>query len=77
MSPPDQARRSEVGRPGDGFLVGHSRRAVLTAHQQMAGEVLMVGREVEMGQGWLARAVCREVDPEMFCVPRTLIVGQA
>ena len=26
----------------------------------------MVGREADMGQGWLARAACRGVDPEMF-----------
>ena len=53
----------EVGRPGDGFLAGHSRRAALTAHQQKAGEETMVGRSTDT---WRAHGACRTTDPETF-----------
>ena len=53
----------EVGRPGDGNLAEHDRRAALTTHQKTAGEESMVERNE---QGWRARAACRAVDPETF-----------
>jgi hypothetical protein len=52
--------KSEVERPGDGFLAGRIRRAALAAHQQKVGALTMVGRQ------WSSRAACRDVDPEAF-----------
>lgn len=69
----------EVGRPGDGFLAGHSRRAALSAAQQGTGENPMVERHNGatsaaatvwqtriVGGDWHKYALCRQVDPELF-----------
>ncbi len=58
-----EASTHHQGRPGDGFLAGHSRRAALTAHQQKAGEETMVERHDDR---WRERAGCLSVDPELF-----------
>lgn len=64
-----QDTSSKDGRPGDGFLAGHSRRAALTAHQQKAGEDTMVGpaqtHDIE-DRDWRALGACRFSDPEAF-----------
>ena len=60
--------RPEVGRPGDGILAEHDRRAALTAHQQKAGEMHSVGRTHGTSDScdWRSRAACASTDPEAF-----------
>lgn len=57
----------QMGRPGDGILAEHDRRAALT-NQQEVGEMFTVdpgpGRGEELD--WRAGAACRDVDPELF-----------
>lgn len=55
------------GRPGDGNLAEHDRRAALTNHKE-AGEMTRVNPSPARGEvtDWRALAACRDVDPELF-----------
>lgn len=59
--------RKQEGRPGDGILAEHDRRAALTNHME-AGEMTSVDLGPARGENadWRALAACREVDPELF-----------
>ncbi len=62
-----QNHKHEMGRPGDGILAEHDRRAALT-NQQEVGEMFTVDPDPVRGEelDWRAGAACRDVDPELF-----------
>lgn len=64
----EQQQTREMGRPGDGILAEHDRRAALTNHMEV-GEMFTVDPSPVPGEelDWQARAACRDVDPELFC----------
>lgn len=57
----------QMGRPGDGNLAEHDRRAALTNHKE-AGEMTRVNPSPARGEDadWRDLAACRDVDPELF-----------
>ncbi|BBF99663.1 MULTISPECIES: WhiB family transcriptional regulator [Pseudonocardia] len=64
----EQQQTQEMGRPGDGILAEHDRRAALTNQHMEVGEVFTVDPVPARGEelDWPARAACRDVEPDLF-----------